>query len=191
MNIKARISSISSSAVLALALGAGPAMANDDYGTSNRSDAIYDYARVISSEPIVRYVTVVTPVQECWEDTEYYTVAQRPRGTAGGAIVGAIIGGVIGNQFGHGHNRDAATVFGTLAGAAIGSEVATAKAGGYATTQYARPVRRCQTTDRTQEEERIDGYRVIYVYNGQKYATRMPTDPGRRLRIRVDVRPAP
>jgi len=154
------------------------------------ADAVYDYARVIKSEPIVRYVTVRTPVQECWEETEYYSVTQRPRGTAGGAIVGAIIGGVIGHQFGHGHSQDHATVFGSLAGAAIGSEVAVAKAGGYTTTQHSRPVRRCQTRYTSREEERIDGYRVMYVYNGQKYATRMPHDPGRRLRIRVDVRPA-
>ena len=183
MNIKARIATISS--LLVLALGSAPAMA--DHG----SDAIYDYARVIRSEAIIRYVTVTTPVRECWNDTEYFTVAHRPKGTAGGAIVGAIIGGVIGHQFGHGHHRDHATLFGTLAGAAIGSEVAVAKAGGYATTQHSRPVRRCETRYTNREEERIDGYRVIYVYNGQKYATRMPTDPGRRLRIRVDVRPAP
>ncbi len=191
MNIKVWIATIASAAVLSLALAAGPAMAEHEYATYRRSDAIYDYARVISSEPIIRYVTVRTPVQECWNDTEYYSVAQRPKGTAGGTIIGAIIGGVIGNQLGHGHHRDAATIFGTLAGAAIGSNVATANAGGYATTQYQRPVRRCQTKYRTHEEERIDGYRVLYVYNGQKYATRMPTDPGKRLRIRVDVRPAP
>lgn len=191
MNVKNWIATVSSMSVLALALGAGPALANHEFASSGRADAIYDYARVISAEPIVRYVTVRTPVQECWNDTQYYSVAERPRGTAGGAIVGAIIGGVIGNQFGHGHHRDAATVFGTLAGAAIGSEVSAANAGGYQTTQYARPVRRCETNYTTHDEERIDGYRVIYVYNGQKYATRLPSDPGSRLRIRVDVRPAP
>ncbi len=190
MTVRARIATISSPALLALALGAGPALADHEYGNSG-SDAIYDYARVIQAEPIIRYVTVTTPVQECWNDTKYYTVAHRPKGTVGGAIVGAIIGGVIGNQFGHGHHRDDATLFGTLAGAAIGSEVAAAKAGGYATTQHSRPVRRCETRYTNHQEERIDGYRVIYVYNGQKYATRMATDPGRRLRIRVDVRPAP
>lgn len=174
MNIKAWLT-------LSLALGTGPAMA----------DAVYDYARVIRSEPIVRYVTVTTPVQECWQDTEYYTVAERPRGTAGGAIVGAIIGGVIGNRLGHGHHRDQATVLGSLAGAAIGSEVAVANAGGYTATQYSRPIRRCETRHTSREEERIDGYRVTYIYNGQKYATRLPYDPGQRLRIRVDIRPAP
>ncbi len=40
------------------------------------------------------------------------------------------------------------------------------------------------------EEERIDGYDVVYRYRGQKYATRLPYDPGRELRVRVDVRPA-
>ena len=190
MNTRAWIATVSSTALLALALGPGPALADHKFGDSG-SDAIYDYARVIQAEPIIRYVTVTTPVQECWSDTEYYTVAHRPKGTFGGAIFGAIVGGVIGNQFGHGHHRDQATVLGSLAGAAIGSELAAAKAGGYATTQHSRPVRRCETRYTNHQEERIDGYRVIYVYNGQKYATRMPTDPGRRLRIRVDVRPAP
>ena len=173
MNIRAWIS-------LSLALGATPAMA----------DAVYDYARVINAEPIIRYATVHVPVKECWEETEYYSVTERPRGTIGGTIVGAIIGGVIGHQFGHGHQRDHGTVIGSLAGAAIGSEVAVARAGGYQTTQYSRPVRRCETRYTVREEERIDGYRVTYIYNGQKYATRMPRDPGSQLRIRVDVRPA-
>jgi uncharacterized protein YcfJ len=186
MNIKAWIATSSVSFVLALF--AAPAMADHQY---DRSGPVYDYARVIRSEPIIRYVTVTTPVQECWTETEYYSVAQRPRGTTGGTIVGAIIGGVIGNQFGHGHHRDHATVLGTLAGAAIGNEVATARAGGYEVTEHSRPVRRCETNYTNHQEERIDGYRVTYVYNGQKYATRMPNDPGKRLRIRVNVRPAP
>ena len=118
MNIKAWI--VTSSASLLLAFGAAPALADHEYG-NGRSDAVYDYARVIRSEPIIRHVTVRTPVEECWTDTEYYTVAQRPRGTAGGAIVGAIIGGVLGHQIGHGHHRDHAAVIGTLAGAVIGS----------------------------------------------------------------------
>ncbi len=55
---------------------------------------------------------------------------------------------------------------------------------------YSRPVRRCNTNYTSHQEERIDGYNVLYRYQGQKYATRMPYDPGKRLRIRVDVRPA-
>jgi len=31
---------------------------------------------------------------------------------------------------------------------------------------------------------------VVYAYNGRKYSTRTPFDPGKRIKIRVDVRPA-
>jgi uncharacterized protein YcfJ len=51
-------------------------------------------------------------------------------------------------------------------------------------------VERCATTMQEHQEERIDGYRVVYRYHGQKYATEMPYDPGREIRVRVDIRPA-
>ena len=152
---------------------------------------VYDYAKVISSQPIMRYVTVKTPVRECWQDTEYYTAYNRPPGAGGSTLVGAIIGGVIGHQFGSGHGNDAATVAGTLIGAAIGNDVAHRRAGvGYGSVQYSRPVERCETHYRSHREKRIDGYNVVYRYKGQRYATRMPYDPGKRIKVRVDIRPA-
>jgi len=153
--------------------------------------AKYDYAKVLSSEPIVRYVTVTRPVRQCWQDTEYYTVNHRAPRAKGGAIVGAVLGGVIGHQFGSGRGNDAATVAGTLIGAAIGSESARSRYDGpYGPTTYSRPVERCESRLEEQQEERIDGYRVVYRYHGQKYVTEMPYDPGNRIRVRVDVRPA-
>jgi uncharacterized protein YcfJ len=80
--------------------------------------AQYDYARVISAEPIVRMVTVNTPVRECWQDTEYYTVNRPVPGSGASTLVGAIVGGVIGHQFGSGRGNDAATIAGTMIGAA-------------------------------------------------------------------------
>lgn len=150
---------------------------------------VYDYAQVISSTPVVRYVTVTTPVQECWDDVEYYAVDQRPPGVGGRTLAGAIIGGVIGHQIGSGRGNDAATVAGSLIGAAIGNQSAY-KRGKYGTVQYSRPVKRCETRYREHQEQRIDGYDVVYRYHGQKYATRMPHDPGRKIRVRVDIRPA-
>lgn len=152
---------------------------------------VYDYAHVISSRPIVRYVTVTTPVKECWQDTQNYTVHRRPPGVGGSTLVGAIIGGVIGHQFGSHRGNDAATVAGTLLGAAIGNSAAyNRNAGQYGPEQHSRPVKRCETKYREHQEERIDGYDVIYQYHGRKYATRTPFDPGKKLKIRVDVRPA-
>ena len=39
-------------------------------------------------------------------------------------------------------------------------------------------------------EERIDGYDVTYRYHGRLHHTRMPYDPGKRVRVRTDVSPA-
>lgn len=153
--------------------------------------AVYDYAQVVSVTPNIRYVTVSKPVQECWEETRYYTANSRPAGGFGATLFGAIVGGVIGHQFGSGSGNDAATVAGSLVGAAIGNDAHRRSSGVSESTQYARPVRRCETNYQSHQEERVDSYRVIYNYNGRKYATDTPFDPGDRLRIRVDVRPAP
>jgi uncharacterized protein YcfJ len=104
--------------------------------------------------------------------------------------VGALVGGVIGHQFGSGRGNDAATVAGTLIGAAIGSDASRQRYDGYREERIARPVERCETRYQAHREKRIDGYNVTYRYNGQKYRTEMPYDPGRRIRVRVDIRPA-
>ena len=179
MNTKTRIATLALGAML---LGSN---AWADHG--NRAQ--YDYAKVLSAEPIVNYVTVTTPVRECWEEMQYYTVDRGRQARGGGALLGAVIGGVIGHQFGSGRGNDAATVAGTLIGAAVGSDAASQRHG-YATERHAQPVERCETRYREHREERIDGYRVLYRYRGQKYMTEMPYDPGNRLRVRVDIRPA-
>ena len=162
-----------------------------DHGNGRGKGPTYDYADVISAKPIVRYVTVTRPVEECWDDVEYYTVKHRPPGVGGRTLVGAIIGGVVGHQIGSGHGNDAATIAGTLIGATIGNKSAYRRhPGDYGPVQYSRPVKRCETQYREHQEERVDGYDVLYRYNGQRYATRMSHDPGQRIRVRVDVRPA-
>jgi len=189
MNSKSKIAAWTSTAML---LGiSGSALADQHYRTASNDRAMYDYAEVLSSQPIVNYVTVKTPVRECWEEMEYYTVDKRPRGTAGGTLLGAVIGSVIGHQVGSGRGNDAATIAGGLIGAAIGNDSARRKNGdSYGVTTRGRPVERCKTTYREHREKSIDGYRVTYRYHGQKYQTEMPHDPGRNIRVRVDVRPA-
>lgn len=152
--------------------------------SSAANAAVYDYAKVISSQPIVRYVTVRTPVRECWQDTEYYSAYDHRRRTARRTLAGAIIGGVVGHQFGSGHGKDAATIAGSLIGAAVAHGPA------HRRVKYSRPVERCHTRYRSHQEQRIDGYKVLYRYKGQRYSTRMPYDPGNRIKVRIDIRPA-
>ena len=186
MNAKTRIATLA----LAAMLFGSNALADHGNNTYARHNGVqYDYAQVISAEPIINYVTVSAPVRECWEEMQYYSVDRNAGRRDGSTLVGAIIGGVVGHQFGSGSGNDAATVAGTLIGAAIGNDAARRR-NGVAVETHARPVERCETRYREHREERIDGYRVMYRYHGQKYMTEMPYDPGRKIRIRVDIRPA-
>lgn len=164
----------------------------------NGGDA-YDYAKVVDVQPLTRRVRVTTPQRECWDETRVepsggYRNGPLPRTTAGGTLLGAVIGGVIGNQIGHGHGRHAATAAGAIIGAGIGHEQAERRNAQYGVYNPGPPrqytVQRCETRYREDIEERIDGYRVTYIYNGRRQVTEMPNRPGDRIRVRVDVSPA-
>jgi uncharacterized protein YcfJ len=154
----------------------------------NRDDG-YDYARVVNVSPIVRQVRVERPRKECWEETQY--VESRPHisdpAVGGRTLLGGIIGGVIGHQFGSGRGQDAATIAGAVIGSGVGYDAARRR---QAATGEERVVQRCATRYEKEYEERIDGYHVTYAYNGREFTTRMPYDPGEKLRVRVDVAPA-
>ena len=134
-----------------------------------------EYARVVSAKPVTESVSV--PRQECVSSQQ---VVQHPP-SGGGAVVGALVGGLLGNQFGHGFGRAAATGAGAVAGAAVGNSVEVG-----ANPPTVVPTQQCRTV--TGQESRVVAYDVVYEYHGQRYATRLPEDPGPRLA--VDVRPA-
>jgi uncharacterized protein YcfJ len=156
------------------------------------NDDGYDYARVIDVQPLTTRVRVTTPQRACWDETRVddrgYGNGPLPRSSAGGAVLGAVIGGVLGHQIGHGRGRDAATAVGAVVGAAVGSQQAQRRAGAAPPREYT--VQRCETRYQETWEERTDGYRVTYVYNGRRQVTEMPNRPGDRIRVRVDVSPA-
>jgi uncharacterized protein YcfJ len=172
---------------------------DEDYRNRDRTE--YDYARVVDVAPIFRNIRVSTPRRECWNETRYEEVrysegSREPHRAAGSMILGGLIGAAIGNQIGHGDGRRAATVAGAVIGTAVGHDAAANRQdryGGYGRRDYreSRPydVERCDVRYDDEYERRIDGYRVTYVYNGRTHRTRMPYDPGDRIRVRVDVLP--
>ncbi len=165
----------------------------DDGRYDDRYEGEYDYARVVDVQPLTRRVRVSTPARECWDETRYETRSSAPpRERAGGTLLGAAIGAVIGNQLGHGRGRDAATVAGAVVGGAIGRDQAErrAQARGYGPPPREYTVERCEVRYQDTWEERADGYRVTYIYNGRRQVTELPYRPGERIRVRVDVRPA-
>ena len=163
------------------------------YQTTQRgSNDGYVYAQVIDVEPIYRFIRVRTPQRECWDEQVRERPVRRPNGVGAATVAGGLIGGAIGNQFGDGNGRDALTVLGALIGSAVAHEEASRHAHDdyYYERTRIRTVERCTIRYTSREERRLEGYHVTYVYAGQKYATRMPRDPGDRIRVRVAVTPA-
>ena len=146
---------------------------------------VYDYAKVLEVQPLVKRVKLTTPTRECWDETVVESVPRR-QSNPGGAIIGVLIGGAIGHQFGSGHGKDAMTMAGIAVGSVIGSGAGSAASS--QTVSY--QVERCEVRNRVSYQERINGYSVTYKYQGRVYNTRMPYDPGKRLKVRVDVSPA-
>ena len=151
----------------------------------------YAWARVVDVEPRVRQVRVEVPTRECWDETEYESPRRSRQGVAGPMILGGAIGAAVGNQIGRGDGRRAATVAGALIGSAIGHDVGERRRDRY----YDEPpraytVQRCDTRYETRYDERIEGYDVTYEYDGRRFRTRLPYDPGSQMRVRVDVAPA-
>lgn len=170
--------------LLLLALSA-PAMAQyagEEYGEADYyapavpENVSYGYAQVLRAEEVVERIVTRTPEERC-DDVEYREDGR----TTGGTVIGALVGAALGNQVGKGDGRKAATVVGAVAGGAIGNNIARQRAEAEA--------RGCRLVEVEREESQVVGYDVEYMYKGEKYMSRLPYDPGNRLRIRVSVVP--
>lgn len=158
----------------------------DDDGRYDRhGGAEYEYAPVVDVLPIRRRVRVSEPVRECWDEVVHEPEGPFSSRHAGSTLLGGVIGGLLGDQFGHGHDRRAARAAGAIIGGTVGYHASRERAG------YGREhvVERCEVRYHDSWEERIDGYEVTYEYAGRRHVTRMPYDPGERVRVRVDVTP--
>jgi uncharacterized protein YcfJ len=167
-----------------------------------------DYAQVIRVESVGgRYDNQYGSNlrQECWNEQTngyengYYrdSNGRLYRGdgrsnNTGGTVLGAIIGGALGNQVGKGDGRTAATIGGAVIGGAIGNHVARENDHYDQYQDNAGVVRRCRTVSDNYGDRggtRYNGYNVTYRYAGQIYHAFTNYNPGRRLRVVVDVRP--
>ena len=152
-----------------------------------------DYAEVVSVRPIYRTVRVSTPERECWEEP----VQHRRHYSSGHdsytpLIIGGILGGVVGNQFGGGSGKGILTAAGAILGGSLAHDVQSSHRRHHRhghSEVYTTYERRCQTHVNYHEEERVDGYRVKYRYNGKIYRTRTDYHPGEYIEVDVNVRP--
>jgi uncharacterized protein YcfJ len=141
-----------------------------------------DVAVVKSVSP--QYEQVNVPRNQCYNE---YVPAPRYRSneSLAGPLIGGLAGALLGHTVGRGSGNVAATAGGAVVGAVVGDRI-------QRNTDYdsgaTQEVRRCNVVDNF--ESRLSGYHVVYEYGGRTYTAILPYDPGRELRVRVNVVPA-
>lgn len=142
---------------------------------------------VISSYPVYQTIVRQVPRQQC--HIEQVARRHSDQRSATPAILGTIIGGALGNAVGSKKkNQKVGAVVGGVLGYSIGKDIGRHSAEKHASYGYEdREV--CSTVYESVEEERLNGYDVSYAYAGKTYKTRMSSEPGATIRVRVQVQP--
>jgi uncharacterized protein YcfJ len=160
----------------------------------------YGWADVLRVDPVYDEAAAGAPQeavaggaqQECYEEQVLQEPAQANApddGKRGGAtVLGAIFGGIVGSRFGKGDGRKAATAAGAVAGGVVGNNLASSNDAARAAPRYTTQ-RRCRQVEGG-AQRRVVGYDVEYRYRGEVYTSRMNSDPGDRMRVKVTVTPA-
>lgn len=172
------INTIALPVLLLTALQLAPAHA----GGPRHGPAFQDTARVIASTPV--YERINEPRRECWsEQVGYESFGGRDR-HYGGAIIGGLVGGLLGNQIGQGSGRHVSTAIGAATGAIVGDNLG---GGNRAHAGSTRPIfeERCRSVENW--SQRLSGYEVTYRFQGRDFTAFMPHDPGRHVRVNVNV----
>jgi uncharacterized protein YcfJ len=174
---------------ISLPVAAGKQRGNS-YDTST-----YDYARVVTVDPVVETYQVNQPVEQCWDEKvpTRHNQASKSRSRTP-EVLGAIIGGLIGNQIGKrggGNARDVATVAGAVLGGSFGHDTKNNNRRRHERYQNARyeTVQRCQVNDLYVTKEHVVAYDVAYKYRGDVFYTQMSQHPGDKIKVKVTVNP--
>lgn len=156
-------------------------------GTTALAETSFEYAQVLESRPLYQVVEVATPQEQCWEE-EIAVDRRRGSDSSTPVIVSTILGGAIGNAVGHNKsNKRVGTVLGAVLGHSIGRDIV--RGNKQSSRRQYELVQRCQTVYEQHEEERLIGYQVTYLYNGEERSVRTDSDPGDQIRLRVNVQP--
>lgn len=152
------------------------------------AETSYESAQVIESNPIYQVVEVSSPEEQCWEEEIAVERYSNRRSSGTPVLVSTIIGGAIGNAVGHNKsNKRVGTVLGAVLGHSIGRDII--RRNEQSDIREYETVQRCETVYQQRKEERLVGYQVTYLYNGEEYSVRTESDPGDEIRIRVSVQP--
>ena len=140
--------------------------------SANAASDFVDTAQVISSKPIIERVT------ESRQECDPAPPPQKNSNSVVAPIVGGVVGGLLGHQVGQGSGQTAATIVGATGGAVAGSVVANKSASQPGQQQ-------CRTIETSREV--VNGYDVVYRYNGRDANVKLPYNPGNTLTVGISV----
>ncbi|HCA36317.1 MAG TPA: hypothetical protein DEP13_06715 [Gammaproteobacteria bacterium] len=157
---------------------------------STSGQTTYEYGDVIETRPIYQIVEISEPMEQCREEVVIDRYPSRS-GSRTPVLVSTIIGGALGNAVGNGKsNKRIGAVVGAMLGHSIGRDIVTDRNRSRNAVRVYETVQRCETAYEKFEEERLVGYQVTYLYNGEEYSVRTDSDPGEQIRLRVSIQPA-
>jgi len=156
-------------------------------GAASAQPTHYVDAPVVDVEPVVEVITRKVPHEVCRTE-RVKVVHSHGAHSATPGLLGAVVGGVVGGAAGSDSRYQPVIAgAGALLGASIGTDIAHRRA---AQPRYVTE-RHCGIDYELRDIERVVGYRVGYRYQDTVYYTRTVTEPGRTIRLRVDVSPQP
>ncbi len=154
--------------------------------TTANADTKYEYAQVVEANPIYQLVELSEPAEQCWQE-EIYVERSARRGSNTPVVISTILGGAIGNAVGHNKsNQRVGAVLGAVLGHSIGRDIVRNNRQGRVDSEV---VERCKTVYETVQEERLVGYQVTYLYEGEERTIRTDSNPGETIKLRVSVQP--
>ena len=152
------------------------------------AETSYEYAPVVEARPLYQVVEVSTPQEQCWEEEIAVDYPRSRQASSTPVIVSTILGGALGNAVGHNKsNKRVGAVLGAVLGHSIGRDIV--RSNSRSSSRQYEVVQRCETVYQQHEEERLIGYQVTYLYNGEERSIRTDSDPGDQIRLRVNVQP--
>lgn len=165
------------SAALLMTASSGFADSSRHYQQDYEAAMYYDYAKVTRVEPVYGY----GPSRDCGYQPAALSSGGNGKAPVTAMVVGGLVGGLVGSQIAGNGNHTVGAVAGAATGATAGYFIGRGQDG---ETLYAY-----DDGCREQRHRSITGYDVTYKYGGQTFHSRLPYDPGKRLRLQVALQP--